>query len=189
MADLIQFSTESGLGPLGQYPLDSEPWMQPAHSRPPTAALTKYAQRIREQQPHGMPNKMSNGYPGEANYGNTNGITTTPAVTLYTNAASAPNQTSAPPSLNSGSLQNHAQSQNSVSTLGDTASPRISTASSSAQTPTAPPLSAGPSNSSHTTPLVNHATLKRKVESPSTAQGDQPPAKRMTRKRGRTAGG
>lgn len=75
---------------------------------------------------------------------------------------------------------------------GDTSSPLMASTPASAQTPTAPPLSAGPSNSSHSTPMLVHTTLKRKAgdtSSPTTNTEQAPPAKRAQRKRSARQGG
>lgn len=161
-------------------------------------ALKNYANGLREQGFTYQPplNQSSPGQLMDANL--TNGVATSPAVTLYqssppiehssTNSGGrqGPPNMQHRPGTNGGAGQNPGQGQG-----GENPSPKISSTpgSVSAHTPGAPPLSAAPtSTSTSSTPRVQHQTLKRKAgdtSSPTTASSEtvQPPAKRAQRKK------
>ena len=114
-----------------------------------------------------------------------NGVAASPAVTLYQSSPIPAHATAG------GSHHPHHNLTNQ-GLQGSTSSPLMASTPASAQTPTAPPLSAGPSNSSHSTPNMQHANLKRKAgdtSSPTTNTEQAPPAKRAQRKRSVRQGG
>lgn len=63
-----------------------------ANYRTYAEALKKYAQRIKESQPHLLTMNMNANGPGDTKFNHVNGIATTPAVTLYTNSADSIDQ-------------------------------------------------------------------------------------------------
>ncbi|CDO74192.1 hypothetical protein BN946_scf185043.g244 [Trametes cinnabarina] len=179
MSELIQFSTDTKLGPID--------------------ALHTFAQQIRQARAlnHGPPitgipihhSEGSSAFDGHGMNG-LNGASQSMFMHNSGNAA-GPSQ---------GSPRNAGQSHNAPQTDGaevkppkGTAQPQVSgsTPSASGSTPASAPTPGGP-----TTPSMANATLKRKApsgrtgeESPTTANADQPPAaKRAPRKRGRTQG-
>ncbi|KAH7912464.1 LIM-domain binding protein-domain-containing protein [Hygrophoropsis aurantiaca] len=171
MTDLIAFATETKLGPID--------------------ALAKLAEKIRDG-PHnpiqGGPGFMG-GPPGNGpgsfrNFHGMNGMSTSPAVTLYSGMSSAnppshPGPNTDSPKNSSSSAEAQKQIKPPLVSQGPVPTPQPSSASTPSQT--------APSS----TPSLTSATLKRKPEtnSPTTANSEQPPNKRLTRKRGRTAGG
>lgn len=190
MAELITFSNDEGLGPIGMSKL---PRYQDMPLMTPSEALTKFAAKIRESrngQPplmNGVTNTslMSNPFPSF----NANGVPSTPAVTLYSSAPPSVTHPSsnpppvpplvnspanAPSSASSSPLKQHKpipQPPGSAATSVATSSPSVSTGAAT------------------NTPSLANSTLKRKqgdAASPTTGPPEQPPPKRVTRKRGRT---
>ncbi|THG95654.1 hypothetical protein EW145_g7919 [Phellinidium pouzarii] len=171
MSELMEFSRHMKVGPL-----DGS-----------ADALRNYAQLLRTF-PEPMFPPLSHNSPGYAIDGNfANGIAPSPAVTLY---QSSP--TMEPSTTNQGGLQPpanipHRPPQNNAQQGPGESSPNMASTPASVQTPSAPPLSAGPTSTS-STPMIPHANLKRKAgetSSPTTTSAEQqpPPAKRTQRKR------
>ncbi|KAF9458019.1 LIM-domain binding protein-domain-containing protein [Collybia nuda] len=183
MADLISFSNESSLGPL--------------------EALNKFASRIREMQPFipnpqpnmingGMVNShLQNNHPFTSVHGNINNVPPTPAVTLYSSAPpSVTNPSGAHSTTQSlNSPKNPPSASNSPQKQHKTIPQQNQASASSSVTAASPSVSSGTTTN---TPALANASLKRKqasdVTSPTTTP-DQPPQKRVTRKRGRTTTG
>lgn len=172
MADLIGYSNDQKLGPI--------------------EALSKYANKLRESQPqNGLMGNLNHnigaGGSNFTNFQNVNGVSTTPAVTLYSQSANPPlhhqvASTSSPPKNQTASADNSPSKQNKP--------PPLSQASGSAPSGAPATPAAGSGSSSHNTPHLANASLKRKqsdIASP-TVTTEQPPPKRVTRKRGRTNG-
>ncbi|OSD01741.1 hypothetical protein PYCCODRAFT_1468324 [Trametes coccinea BRFM310] len=180
MSELIQFSTDTKLGPID--------------------ALHTFARQLREARSlgrapplPGIPIHHSEGSSAFDGHG-MNGLNDA-SQTMFmhnNNAAAGPSQGS--PRTGQGQSQNTPQSDGAdvkpPKGLNQTQASG-STPSASASTPASAPTPGGP-----TTPSMANATLKRKApsgrngeESPTTANADQQPAaKRAPRKRGRTQG-
>ncbi|KAF8883407.1 LIM-domain binding protein-domain-containing protein [Infundibulicybe gibba] len=183
MADLITFARQLSLGPLD--------------------ALTMFANRLRENQPPnpGAPsNTMINGVIDHSSphsfpqFSTSNGVGSTPAVTLYSPApASVINPPSNPPPPSSmNSPQNAPPSGNNSpqkqhKTIPQQQQQQSQGSSSSSAPNSSPAVDSGASN----TPSLANSSLKRKqtsdTASPTTAE--QPAPKRTTRKGRRATGG
>ncbi|CCM03961.1 uncharacterized protein FIBRA_06116 [Fibroporia radiculosa] len=179
MSDLIQFSLDSNLGPID--------------------ALDQYAKKLREQQARDP--KAGGGHkPSQAGLGGfsttmfdgTNGVMSTPSVSLFNNISGGSQSQPPAPSTPQNPPACVDAKQNKVppapASQASTATMSSTTPSASASTPAAAVTPGGPS----TTPSMPNATLKRKAQrnedgSPTVANADQTqPNKRQARKRGRT---
>lgn len=167
MSDLIHYSTEHQLGPRD--------------------ALSHLARQIRDSQPRDVkPMIMSKPGPPP---GPGPGSMFDGAGSSSTSLSSTMNQATAPstPHIAPAAVD----SKQNKPAMQVSSQPSSSTPSASASTPAAAATPGGPT----TTPSMPNATLKRKATrtedgSPIVANADQaPPAKRTTRKRGRTQGG
>ncbi|KAG6845823.1 hypothetical protein H0H87_002511 [Tephrocybe sp. NHM501043] len=201
MADLITYSRENDLGPLGERFVILCVYQFLKYA---IEALVKFASNLREMQlfnspPSVLPPPMMNGPVGPFGtmHSNPSNVPITPAVTLYS---------SAPPSVTnpSGTL-NNTHVNHAPTPTGTTASPQNAPPSASnspqkqhktipQQTPGASSSSSAPaaspavsSGGTTNTPAISNASLKRKqageTASPATATDSQPPAKRQTRRR------
>jgi hypothetical protein len=165
-------------------------------------ALSKFAAKIRETQPHNavqasLINGVNSGIPPHpfVSFPNPNGVAATPAVTLYSSAPPSSINPQPAPHINSPqnappSADNSPQKQHKT-ILQQSQSTAPTSIPAPASTPATAAASSGPNTN---TPLLSNASLKRKqasdATSPTTANAEQqPPTKRVTRKRGRTAGG
>lgn len=205
MADLISFSNETKLGPIGTSSSCLDRYF--INRSPVAEALTKFASKIRDSQSLNPTHSISGGLNGTSGnpgggsnfspFQTTNGLSTTPAVTLYS---------SAPPSINASSNLQPAPTTHSPQTGVVSADnsplkqhktipqqPQGSGSAPSSAPAASTPASASTSAGPNTTPSMSNASLKRKqtsdTASPTTANAEQPPSKRGTRKRGRTTGG
>ncbi|TFK56243.1 hypothetical protein OE88DRAFT_1652902 [Heliocybe sulcata] len=170
MQDLINYSTENGLGPV--------------------EALKRYAQKLRETQgpTSGMPSTSQaigpsslhgDGSSTSSAFSHANGVAGPSSSTLYPPLGNPSNTQSTP-----SSLSQNPQPQGSPSKQSKVL--QQATPTMSANTP----VTHGTPTPANVTPSMAPATLKRKAgdTAPSSAGGsDNPPAaKRITRKRGRT---
>ncbi|KAF8628158.1 hypothetical protein AX17_006028 [Amanita inopinata Kibby_2008] len=182
MSDLIVYSTENRLGPF--------------------EALKKFAAQIRESQNYGPFNSAPSTGNNTSNFPNTftfvtsNGPIVNHGGTLYSSAppsvTNPQTNPSSAPSIHS--PQNMPSSASNSPRKQHKTIPQQSQSQGSSSSSTAPTASPSVSSGATTnTPHMANSTLKRKqtsdVTSPIISNADQPPAKRPTRKRGRTAGG